>query len=333
VPRQQAPTKTVLVSGMGGELGSLVAARLEEQPWVGDLVGLDVDPPRRRLRRAQFHLIDPTNRARIVQLLAATDPQVIVHFAVYEPHARATASEAARWSAAAALNVLGAAAECPSLESIVVRSGIEVYGRGRGALTRPTEAAPVAPTSAFGRELADVERIAREVGDARGVPVTMLRFAPVLGPHVPSPLGRLLRLPVVPFDLLADAPFTVIDDRDAAIATSAAVRLAYDGPLNVVAPGATTARHAARRGRRIVAPVLGPQWPVVRLTSRALGAPVPDHVAELLGRGRLADATLAASVLDVAPTWSTPQVIDALYAWETVAHFHPHEHPIPRSVA
>jgi len=323
----------VIVSGMGGELGSLVAARLESESWVGDLVGLDVDPPRRRLRRAAFHRVEPTDRTRIVDLITSFDPHVVIHFAVYEPDARAGPAQAATWSAAAALNVLGAAAECRSLESIVVRSGIEVYGRGRGVPVRPTETTAVAPTSAFGRELAEVERIAGCVGSTCQVPVAAMRLAPVMGPHVPSPLGRLLRLPVVPFDLLADPAFTVIDNRDAATATTAAARLRHDGPVNIVSAGATTVRHAARRGRRLPAPVVGPQWRVARLTAQIFGAPVPDHVSELLGRGRLADGRLAAEALGFIPAWTTPQVIDGLYAWESVAHFRPSVVPVDRNVA
>ena len=325
--------RRVLVSGMGGELGSLVAARLEAETWVGELVGIDVDPPRRRLRRATFHRVEPTDRARIVDLVTSFDPHVVIHFAVYEPDARAAPAQAAMWSTAAALNILGAAAECGSLQSIVVRSGLEVYGRGRGTTTRPTETAQVAPTSAFGRQLAEVERIAGDVARSCGIPVAHMRLAPVMGPHVPSPLGRLLRLPVVPFDLLSDPPFAVIDNRDAAAATAAAARLQHDGALNVVAVGATTARLAARRGRRVSAPVVGPQWRVARLTAQLLGAPVPEHVAELLGRGRLADGSLAADVLGVVPAWTTPQVIDGLYAWESVAHFRPSTRPLDRNVA
>lgn len=318
---------------MGGELGSLVASLLEDEPWVERVVGLDVDPPRRRLRRAEFHRIAPTARSRIADLVTSVDPHLLVHLGVYEPNARATATEAASWNAVSARNVIGAAAECPSLRSIVVRSGLEVYGRGKGAVTRPTEIAPIAPTSAFGRELAEVERIAGEVARLRDVPAALLRLAPVLGPHVPSPLGRLLRLPVVPFDLLADAPFAVIDDRDAAAAIVAAGRLQHDGALNLVAAGATTARHAAGRGDRRAFPIMRPYWSIVRPFTHLVGVPVPDHVSELLTKGRLADGSQAPEVLGVSPTWSTPQVIDALFAWESVAHYHPHEHPIPRSVA
>ncbi|MBI5089810.1 MAG: hypothetical protein HZB15_13390, partial [Actinobacteria bacterium] len=61
--------RRVLVSGMGGELGSLVASLLETQDWVGALMGIDVDPPRRRLRRAEFHRVEPAARERIVDLV------------------------------------------------------------------------------------------------------------------------------------------------------------------------------------------------------------------------------------------------------------------------
>jgi hypothetical protein len=62
---------------------------------------------------------------------------------------------------------------------------------------------------------------------------------------VPSPLGRLLRQPGVPFSVLADPPFAVIEDRDAARAIVAAARVGLAEPVNVVAPGAITALQAA----------------------------------------------------------------------------------------
>ena len=79
----------VLVSGMGGELGSLVASLLESEPWVGSILGIDVDPPRRRLRRSEFHLIEPSDRERIVDVVTRFDPHVLIHLAVWEPDARA----------------------------------------------------------------------------------------------------------------------------------------------------------------------------------------------------------------------------------------------------
>ncbi len=308
----------MLVSGMGGELGSLVAAQLEAQPWVGALVGIDVDPPRRRLRKAEFHLLQPSQRERIVDVVTSFNPHVLINLSVWEPDARAGLAHARQFTADATTAIVGAAAECPALESMVVRSGIEVYGRARGTPTRPTENAPLHPTTEYGHMLANVERQAREVGRRVGIAVGKLRLAPVLGKHVPSPLGRLLRQPVVPFSLLADAPFAVVEDGDAARAFVAAAANRLDEPLNIVAPHAITVAQAIVRGKRVPLPLLGPEWTVARQLSHLFGAPIPDHVVELMHRGRLADSARALEVLGFAPQRSTPEVVDQLFAWPSV---------------
>ena len=179
--------------------------------------------------------------------------------------------------------MLGAAAECRSLEAVVVRSGIEVYGRRRGAATRPDEDVPADPTTGFGRSLAadGGDRGRGRAGD-RSVPVTLLRLAPVLGPHVPSPLGRYLRLPIVPVDLLGDPPFAVLHVHDAAAADrGGGPAPGAHGPVNVVADGAVTprpgrahgqpparCRSPARRGGSLARP--SPSWPARRSPTTSL---------------------------------------------------------------
>ena len=310
----------VLVSGMGSELGSLVASLLEAEPWVGSLEGIDVDPPRRRLRTAVFHRIDPSDRPRVVDVVTAFNPHVLIHVAVWEPDARVNTATARRLTQDAATSILGAAAECPALSHVVVRSAAEIYGRGRGSLTRPDEDAPCVPTSEFGRMAAQIESTAHAVGSRIGVTIGAVRLAPVLGPHVPSPLGRLLRLPAVPFSLLADPPFAVIRDLDAATALVAAARVGLAQPVNVTGPGAITAWQAIRRGRRLPLPNIGPEWAITRRLSHLVGAPVPDHVVETLHRGRLIDGGRAHAMLGVSPATATPAVIDSLYAWPSVVH-------------
>lgn len=312
---------------MGGELGSLVASILETDETISELIGVDVDPPRRRLRRARFHRVAPTDRNQLVELITRFDPHVVLHLGVYEPDARATEREAARWTPAAALGVLGAAAECPSLEAIVVRSGTEVYGRRRGAVTRPDEDAPIAPTSPFGTQLAAVEQTALAAGRAAGVPTTLVRLAPVMGGHVPSPLGRLLRLPVVPFSLLADPAFDVVDGHDAAAALVAAASSRYDGAVNVAANGSITIRQALRSGSRRTIPFFGPEWSIARPILAMQGAPIPLHVMELVHRGRLADGSRAREILGVSPLLRTSEVIDRVFQWESVVHIRPTRPP------
>ena len=312
------PGKRVFVSGVGGELGTLVASMLEEVDGVGALAGIDVDPPRRRLQRTEFHRIHPDEHDRIVATVLAFDPHVLVHVGVWEPNARAAPAEAAHLTDQAATSILGAAAECRSLEHVVVRSGIEVYGRSRGALTRPAESAPVNPTCDWGRTVAAIERTAARVGVRVGVTVGAVRLAPVLGTHVPSPLGRLLRMPAVPFSPFADPPFAVIEDLDAARAIVAAASRGLAEPVNVVAPGAITALQAIARGRRLPIPLVGPEWRIARTVSHLFGAPIPDHVAELMHRGRLADNSRMDELLGVRPISTTPEVIDHLYDWPDV---------------
>lgn len=308
---------------MGGELGSMVASLLDEEPWVGSLVGIDVDPPRRRLHKAEFHRIEPRARERIVDVVTSYDPHVMIHLAVWEPDARANTQHARQFTDDATTAIVGAAAECPSLEGIVVRSGIEIYGRARDALTRPDESVRTNPTSEYGHMVSRIEAWAAAVGSRVGVAVGALRLAPVLGPHVPSPLGRLLRQPVVPFSAMADPPFAVIHHRDAARAFAAAAKGRLGEPLNIVAPGAITALQAIRRGKRIPLPLFGPEWSIARQLSHALGAPIPDHVLEALHRGRLADGTRAHEVLGIEPEQSTPEIIDRLYAWQSVTRVVP----------
>lgn len=310
----------VLVSGMGGELGTRVASLLEDEAWVGSLEGIDADPPRRRLRRAVFHRIVPGQHDRIVHEVTRFNPHILVHLAVWEPHARAAPATARRLTDDAATSILGAAAECRALEAIVVRSGIEIYGRRTGSVTRPGEGVPVDPTSEYGHMVAEIEETAAKTGARVGVAVGNLRLAPVLGPHIPSPIGRFLRMPAVPFSALADPPFAVIHQQDAADAFVRAARARLAEPLNIVAPGAITAWQAIRRGRRLPVPLVGPEWLLARGLTYMSGTPVPDHLLELLHRGRLADNSRAREVLGFAPATTTLDVIDQLYRWPSIVH-------------
>jgi UDP-glucose 4-epimerase len=307
----------VFVTGLGGELGTRVALLLEQDRSVRALAGIDLDPPRRRLRRTGFTRVDPRDRARTAAAIRAFRPTAVVHLGVYEPDARCGPRAARERTSAAADAVLGAVAEHPAIESVVVRSGIEVYSRGRGAVTVPDEGVVIAPRTGFGRSLARVEWRAGHAA-ASGAVVTVLRLAPVIGPHVPSPLGRYLRLPVVPFNGLADPPFCVVHHEDAARAVVTALMARRAGTFNVVAPGAVTVSQAARLGGRVPLPLAGPGWLVARRLADLAGAPVPDHLVELLGRGRTADGHRAEAVLGVVPATPTREVVRLVHEWAPV---------------
>ena len=305
----------VLITGVGGVLGSRVARLIERLPEVEALAGLDIAAPARPVRRLAMHVLDPLDRRLVVKAVKSFAPTAVMHLGIYEPDARSTPTEAAARTAAGALGVLGAAADLGTLDRIVVRSGIEVYGRRRGAPAMPDESVLPDPTTPFGRSLLRAEQLAMATGAEVGVPTCALRFGPLVGPDFPSPLARLLRLRFVPVNALADQPFQLLHSDDAARAAVEALVRRIDGPLNVVGPGAVTTFQALRMGGRIPIPILGPQWSIARRISALLGSPVPDHVLELLQRGRTADGGRAAKMLGPESIRTTPALARAMFGW------------------
>ena len=263
----------VLVTGMGGELGTRVAQLLEERTEVREIVGVDFVPPRRRLRRSEFRRVDPRDREKLTDIVTEFAPTAVAHFGVYEPASRVAPRLAAEYTQACTVAALGAAARTGQLERVALRSGLVVYGRGRGRPGVPDETAPVAPTTPYGRTCLEVEAMAVDLGRRHGFPVAALRMAPEVGSHVPSPLGRLLRLPVVPVPALADPAFQLLHQEDAARGDGRGAPARRRRPVQRRRPG---------RGERLAGGAARRADPVAR--GRARLARSATRVAELAGR-------------------------------------------------
>ena len=181
----------VLVTGMGGELGTRVAQLIEQRDWATDIIGVDFVPPRRRLRRASSAAstrATPTGSSACVEEFA---PNVVAHFGVYEPASRMTPASAAERTELCTNATMSAAARTGALEYVVVRSGLEVYGAPSAEASVPDEDVVPTPRTPYGRSLLEVEGAVKGVAVSTGIPVCALRYAPVVGSHVPSPLGPL----------------------------------------------------------------------------------------------------------------------------------------------
>ena len=304
----------VAITGVGGALGTGVALRLDGDPGI-QMLGVDMDPPRRRLRNVDFHRVPPHDWGACENLIRDFDPEVIIHMGIYEPHSRSNPQDSTTRTRLSTRAVFRAALESPSLQHVVVRSGIEIYGRARSTPLRPDENTAVRPTTRFGRALAEVESSAGAFAASCEVPVTVLRLAPVIGPYIPSPLGRFLRLPVVPFAAPVDGPIQLLHIDDVHAAFVAAVRRRIGGVFNIVGNGAVTGSQAARMGGRTIVPVWGPAWVLAQAVTAALGAPLPEHSLEAMQRGQTADDTKARTVLDFTPEYSTVDCIHGLYEW------------------
>lgn len=314
----------VLITGMGGELGTRVAQLVEQRPWAQEVVGVDFVPPRRRLRRAVFHRIDPRDRDKLAEFVEHFAPTVVAHFGVYEPASRMSPASAVERTELCTIATMSAAARGGNLEYVVVRSGLEVYGPLNARASVPDEEVVPEPRTPYGRSLLEVESMVAGVRLRHGVPVCALRYAPVVGPHVPSPVGRLLRLPLVPVPAFADPPFSLLHPDDSAEAMVAAIERRYDGALNVVGPGAATPWQAVRLGGRLPFPVVAPFWDMTSRVVELAGAAIAPHVIEQLRHGRTGAGGRAVDELGLTHLVPTQTVLRELFEWADVI-------PIPTS--
>ncbi|MFZ4516013.1 MAG: NAD-dependent epimerase/dehydratase family protein [Acidimicrobiia bacterium] len=313
----------VLVTGMGGEIGTRVAQLLEARTEVTDILGIDFVPPRRRLQRAVFKRIDPREREKVVATVLDFAPQAVAHAAVYEPAARMSAHLAGVRTEAAAVAALGAAARAGALERVAIRSALDVYGRGPRHPRVPDERSIVAPTTPWGRSCVAVEALATELARRHGFSLAALRLAPMVGPHLPSPLGRVLRLPTVPVPTFSDPSFSLISLTDSAQAFVLTLLSGFEGPVNIVAPGSITPWQAARFGGRVPLPIIGPAWRLARAGAEFLGAPIPPHVLETLRLGRSGDATRMQQELGLTIEKSARDICAELFDWAAVVPMRP----------
>lgn len=302
----------VLVAGMGSAIGTGIAQALERDDRVEAITGFDLEPPRRWMRRADFQFARPGDGDRVTRIVKEFQPTVVVHAWVFEPRARSSPGQARARTVAGTETLFGAIAKVDTVEHITVRSGVSVYGSGRGTPDRPSTDTLPRPTSTFGDMLSRVEERAAEIASQIDATVGAVRLAPIMASHLPNPLGRFLRLPVVPIPLTTNR-FGVVHLVEASAAIAAAATHQHVGALNVMAEGPVTPLEAITIGRRIPLPVLPPVFRLGRVLAEIPGTPVPEHVAELLSRGSVV-APSDLTPLGVTMKRSTRDTLKDLYA-------------------
>lgn len=276
----------VLVAGMGSAIGTAITLELERSEQVEAIAGFDLEPPRRWMRRAEFDFIQPGDGERVARIVRDFQPTVVVHDWIFEPRSRSTPGQARSRTVAGTVSLFDALRQVDSVEHIVVRSSVSLYGQHRHEGTPPTVDSPARPTSTFGDIVARVEERAGEVAAQLGASLSCVRLAIVMASNLPNPLGRYLRLPVVPVPLTAKR-FGLLHLSDAAAVLAAVATSKHSGPLNVMAAGPVTPLEATAIGRRIPLPMLPALFRTTRRLAELPGTPLPDHVVELLSRGQV----------------------------------------------
>ena len=188
--------------------------------------------------RLQHHRVDLTssNVESELELALGGEPvDVLYHLAFLHGRTRGHAF-AHELEVIGTLHTLAAVVRA-GVRHVVVPSFTLVYGARPGNPVLLSEDAPLhgCPGSRFVTDRVEVERqLATFRTDHPGIGLTVLRFAPVLGPTVDNPATRYFRRPLVPTLLGFDPLWQAVHEEDARAALLAVLDTPASGTFNVV---------------------------------------------------------------------------------------------------
>src|ERR687884_1921333 len=123
------PGRRILITGIASYLGTELARRLEQDPEVEYVAGLDTRKPKAALERTEFIEADIRNPV-IAKLIAPTNVDTVVHNQIVRRPAveRMSARKAHDVNVIGSLQLLAACEKADSIRAIVIRGSAGVYG-------------------------------------------------------------------------------------------------------------------------------------------------------------------------------------------------------------
>jgi UDP-glucose 4-epimerase len=233
----------------------------------------------------------------MTDLVDAGAVDTIVHAAMCPT--RSGAQERGRADVIFTLQVGAAASGRDSpVRTLVAVSSTEVYpAEARTPLWR-REDEPLRPSpSSEAASALEAEDQLRDVAEHHPhVAVSILRLADLAGPEVVSPLGMLLRRPLVPFVAGYDPAVQLLHIDDAVGAIIHAVTHELAGTYNVAGPGVVHWRRAAGRvgGMPVPVPAVWISKAVATAIALPAGLDALSRVGDVLRFGRCVDTTALA---------------------------------------
>jgi UDP-glucose 4-epimerase len=250
-----------MITGVSRHLAGRLAQRLEGDPGVEAVIGVDTDEPEVDLERTRFVRADIRNPL-IVKTIQTSEVDTLVHLSLIATPTRVGGRRVMK-----EINVIGsmqlfaAAQKAPALRKVVMKSTTAIYGasaRDPALFTEDMQAHEV-PRHGYAKDAVEVSRAARDFGRRRGdVTLTILRFANLMGSQIETPLTRYFSLPVVPTPLGYDPRIQFIHEDDAVEVLARAVRQDHPGIYNVAGDGALLLSQAIRLCGRVALPVVTP---------------------------------------------------------------------------
>ena len=244
----------IALTGGSSFLGSLVLKRLINLSSVKEIHIFDIKPPEITSSKFIFHRIDLTRDradAEMAKILLDHGVTTFVHGALFSGPTRQSALHR-EVESIGTYQVLNAVAEA-KVKKLVVHSSTFVYGAHSQNPNFLTETMSLRPAQGplFVRTRVDVERqLAEFTKDNPETAVTVLRFAPVLGPNSFNLHARYFLFGLIPKVLGYDPLLQFIHEDDAIRAALLALSSSAKGVFNIVGKGVlplTTSVHISGR--------------------------------------------------------------------------------------
>lgn len=230
--------KKVLITGISGGQGRLLAAQLLSRPRRYRVVGIDREPWNHHPEGLTFHTVD-VRKKRAEDIIRTENPDVIVHLAFIRHFGT---NPALRHE----VNVNGTRrlldfSVSHGVKQFIVFSSSYVYGALPENPSYMDESYPLSASRTYPevRDLTEVDMLATAfLWQYPRMAITILRPVNVLGPRVHSAISRYLRRPYVPTVLGFNPMLQFIHEEDVAHAMILAIDRQTRGIYNVVGPGA-----------------------------------------------------------------------------------------------
>ncbi len=267
--------RRVVITGVSSHWGTELALRLERDPEIEYIAGIDNVPPPVALDRTDFIEAD-IRSPLLARLLPGTEPDAVVHCGiVWYPEPGKPARALHDVNVIGTLQLLAACERIESLTRIVVRGSAAIYGCEGAAPSFFTEdlARRLPLRTRFQRDASELEEYFSNFATRHpDVSCCMLRYQPEIGPDLDTPMVRYLTLPVVPVQLGFDPRLQLVHAEDATAALVAALRSEVRGPVNVAPTGTVSLKRALRLARRPTLPIPHPLFgPALRRLGSQLG--------------------------------------------------------------
>jgi UDP-glucose 4-epimerase len=307
--------KRVLITGAANRLGTVLAAELLADPQTECVVGLDTRTPDLPHDDRFVHLEADLRSPDLAQLLAPHRIDALLHNDLLQfPEPGRSRRTLHDTNVVGTLQLLAAAEVQPELRTVIMRGTAAIYGSEPNAPAFFTEdmADRYPLRTRWQRDAAESEKLIAALARRRPeLTCTTLRFQPILGRTLDTPIMRLISSTIIPTWMGFDPMVQVIHGDDAVEAMVAALRRPLRGAVNIAAADRVSLSRVLRRLGKTAVPLVPGAYTTVLGIAARMGMPKMDEdTARFLRYGRGVDTRRMRDELRFEPALSSIGAIE-----------------------